>query len=233
MENTEPTPEKKPRRKVKQAIRKGTIEADANFIQESRVFQKAFTERMADFLLKDPTLDAAFASAWLQQIEDTISHPTDELMKDFIQEKIEHITAFINQAMDYVTDLEYYVGKAFPDDERIPFEFAFDLIKKEALNTSPKFLIHCHATIAIATEYSTELLANNLPPNLISDFSTLLDASGVHYINLEIAKRHRIGATTKRVKLYNRLHYYWQKVHRAAPVVYKNQPEVVAIWSRK
>lgn len=232
MENTEETPKPKPARVVKRARRKGKTETDANFIQESRVFRKMFTDRLADFTAKDPSLNSGFADEWLKTITLAEDQPTDELMKDKIQEKVDDIEEFTKQVLDYITDLEYYVGKAFPDDERIPYEFAFDLIKKETQNTSTKLLIHCYATITVATDYSTELLAANMPANLIADFSTFIDPGARLYMDLEVAKRYRIRATSERVKLYNQLHSFWLKVSRAAAVIYKNQPEVAGMWNR-
>lgn len=225
------TPKPKPRSK-KRADRKSYIIPDANLAQQSRVFQKLFTDNVAAFNAKDTDLTPAYAADWMATIEAFEIHPTDETMLDEIQVRSDAVRDYINQIMVFVDELEYFTRKAFKTKPRRVYEFAFDSLAKEAHNTSTKFIVHAYATQAIATKYQTELLAAGLPPAFMTDFTTLLDTGAAPYINLELGKRERIAATTSRVDLYNELTEYWQKARKAAALVYRNDKEALEMWER-
>lgn len=232
MESTEPAPEKKKKSRLDRVIRKGSVENDAEFAQQNRVYQKLFVERLGAFTAKDPELTMAFANDWLQAIETLTDQPTDELMQDYIQQKVGLVEEWIAKVMVFITDLEFFAGKAFPNDKRMPFEFGFDLLQKESVSTNPRFIIYCFAAQEVAGDYETLLIAKGLPANWRTDFDVLLTEGPALYVQLEMTKRYRIRATTARVKAYDNLYEFWKRIARTAAVIYRTQPEVAGLWSR-
>ncbi|MBK8659104.1 MAG: hypothetical protein IPN22_09600 [Bacteroidetes bacterium] len=97
----------------------------SEYCERSRVWQHKFVEDMALFQSKDPSLDAAFASGWLVAIETLEAFESDEVMMDYLGEKTDFVNRQRKVVLGLANELEFYVRKAFPDDERILFEFGF------------------------------------------------------------------------------------------------------------
>lgn len=229
----EEQPTKPKKHRTKQPKKLGEFAEDPNFAQESRVWQKLFVERIAPFTAVDPDLDIIFADKWFAAIEALEDHTNNENQTDLQQQARQDLLAYFNSLRKPFQDLEYYVGKAFPNDHRILMEFGFDKIYKYINHENLRALISALVTMTIVADYQTELNTAGLPANWVADTEALLDSGGAFVIGNERAQRLRIRATTQRAKLYNNLYSFWKRVNAAAPIAFPNQPVTVALWNRK
>jgi len=110
---------------VKRPKKTGQLIPDSNFAHQSRVWHKQFSEDMSGFTALDPTLNASFATNWLAAIVELESFETDEVMVDYITEKTALLEKATATVLEKVVELEFYVKKAFPGNDRILFEFGF------------------------------------------------------------------------------------------------------------
>ncbi len=219
----------KPR--IKRPEKLGTFINVSEYCEKSRVWQQKFVEDMALFQSKDPSLDAAFASDWLVAIQNVEAFESDEVMVDYVTEKTDYVTKQRKVLLTLANELEFYVRKAFPDDERILFEFGFADLTYVA--NSGRFVLNGFTMFSILQDYLLPLQAAGMPVGFPAQLENELGKLGEGEINQERQKRLRIRATTQRARLYNALYTYWKRVSDVAGVLYYGQDVAAAhFWQR-
>jgi len=203
---------------VKRPKKTGQLIPDSNFAQQSRVWHKQFSEDMSGFTALDPTLNASFATNWLAAIVELESFETDEVMVDYITEKTALLEKATATVLEKVVELEFYVKKAFPGNERIFFEFGFADV--QYAKTISKMVLAVFVMETMITDYSAQLLAAGLPAAFQADFNTVIGNMADAEIMQERQKRLRIRATTQRARIYNKVESFWKRVNDAAAVRY-------------
>lgn len=203
----------------------------SEYCEQSRVWQHKFVEDMALFQSKDPSLDAAFASDWLVAIETLEAFESDEVMVDYLGEKTDFVNRQRKVVLGLANELEFYVRKAFPDDERILFEFGFADLTYVA--NGARFVVNAYTMYSIMEDYLVQLQAAGMPLTFEAQLDTELSKLAEGEINQERQKRLRIRATTQRARLYNALYTYWKRVSDVARVLYYGQDVAAAhFWQR-
>jgi hypothetical protein len=218
--------------RTKRMVKLGTQTDLAAYLREQAVWHKLMSDRLPDFQAFDPALDAAFATQWRQDIDSLTAHPTDETMVDLLANATQEVMEAYRAAATLADDLEYFVRHAFADDERKLDEFGFRLLHSVSHTTSLRFTLFGYTMAYIANEYLPQLLAAGLPATWATDFETAIANCGDAEIRQEVAKRHRIKATTYRITLANRLYATWARINKAAKVIYRAQPETAKLWER-
>ena len=215
---------------VKRPKKTGQLIPDSNFAQQSRVWHKQFSEDMSGFTALDPALNASFATNWLAAIVELESFETDEVMVDYLTEK----TALLEQAtatvLEKVVELEFYVKKAFPGNDRILFEFGFADV--QYAKTVSKQILAVFVMETMITDYSAVLLAAGMPAGFQADFNTVIGNMADAEIIQERQKRLRIRATTQRARIYNKVESFWKRVNDAAAVRYYKDELQLKFWQK-
>lgn len=230
--NAEEAEEGKKKRKPRtKRIQMAGISTDlASYLRDQRVWNKLFVDNIADFAAFDATFTNTYATDWRSTIDELTAHPQDFVMLADLAQKTQDVLEIYRKAGQLADDLEYFVKKAFPDDERKLDEFGFRLLNSVSHATSLKFTLYAQAMLRIAQEYQPKLSAAGLPASWFTDFESAVMNGANAEVAQELAKRYRIRATTQRIKLANRLHSYSARVSKAAKIIYRQKPETAKIW---
>lgn len=197
---------------------------DTLLIQRSRTIRGHFIHELAAFTAFDPDLNATYAANWLLSIDQCEAHPTDETTVDQLQQHTDELEQAVKAGFAAAADLEFYVQKAFPDDESYREEFGFNERKKARARTL-NLLIWLEVMLQIATDYSTELAAVNMPPTLLPDLQNVQQNAVQKEIAQEYYKRIRKRLLRQRIQKFNKLYSFFTTVNKAAQIVFKADEE--------
>ena len=223
-------PEKKKYGNAGRIEKAGETISFADFVANGRVWIKLFREHLADFAALDPEFNAAFANDWEAANEALALFETDETQRDEIAYRTSELLKTHQPVLRLLDDLDYYTGKAFPTDPRKVDELGIKLMRRDAGSTQLKFVLWGYTALRVATDYQPQLTAAGLPLAWYTDFDTALGVCGEAELEQEYAKRQRIRKTTERVMQFNALHKTWQRVNKAAKVIYRTKPEMEKLW---
>jgi hypothetical protein len=193
-------------------------------VQRSRTLHGHFLNHLAAFSSFAPHLNAAWAATWLAQINDCEQHPTDESTVDEQQQKTDEVVQAKKQGFDAANELEYYVKRAFPDDEYVLEEFGFNE-RKKARAHSLNQLVWLEVMKKVADDYVAELAAADMPPAILTNLQTKQQNCVQKEIEQEYFKRIRKRLARQRIKKYNALYKMCTSVRDAAQSVFINEPE--------
>jgi len=202
----------------------------ADFVANGRVWIKLFREHLADFASLDPEFNAAFANDWEAANEALALFETDETQRDEIAYRTSELLKTHQPVLRLLDDLDYYTGKAFPTDPRKVDELGIKLMRRDAGSTQLKFVLWGYTMLMVANDYQPQLTAAGLSAAWFTDFEAALNVCSEAELQQEYAKRQRIRKTTERVMQFNALHKTWQRVNKAAKVIYRTRPEMEKLW---
>ncbi len=198
--------------------------------EDSRLLQKARTKRvhfianLSAFTDFDPSLNSAYADAWLAQIEECENHPTDKTMGYEVQERTDNVVKARKKSFNAVNGLKFYVKRAFPGDDEILDEFGFNE-RKTMHYGSYKIVLWLTVMKELADEYSTELAAADMPASVISDIELAAQNQEQKEIEQAYCKKLRIRYTRQRFSKFNLLYKTCTTVRNAAKLVFVNDKE--------
>jgi hypothetical protein len=216
-----PDAERRPRKRKKETLIRAEKELDdARLCEHSRTWRGIFVERLAEFSAYDPTLNAAFAADWLAKIEDFEGHPTDETMRDEVDQKTQNVQKELEKTMKIVNGFEYFARTAFPNDERIISEFGFEKFVKVQANHISHVALLSYTLVLVAADYAAELATAGMPATLPGDLNSQKDALAEAETLQEYTKRLRLRMTTQRIKKFNALYALHVRVHAAAKNIF-------------
>ena len=213
----------KKRTKRKKVERK-FLYSDADFMSKSRVKHKHFTNRLSHFTAFDADFDITYANNWFAKIEFCESITSDETtmyemadIKDSLDKKVIELIA-------KVSELEFYVLKAFKDEPEVLHEFQFNKVNRLD-QYSKDFIINVYLIQLIAQQdYLAELTTAGMPPTLLTELDTIKGEVAQMELAHEKFKRTRIKRTRLRIKDMNQLFDYYDTVRKAAQVIYTDNP---------
>ncbi|MGE0635551.1 MAG: hypothetical protein AB7G44_15310 [Bacteroidia bacterium] len=203
---------------------------DSALVQRSRTLHSHFLNHLAAFTDFAPGMNAAYAATWLSQIEDCEQHPTDESTLDQQQQYTDELEQARKEGFQAANDLEFWVKKAFPDDEYMLEEFGFNERKKARARTLNQ-LIWLEVMKQIANDYTAELAAAGMPPAILTNLDTKRQNAVDKEITQEYFKRIRKRLARQRLKKYNTLYKICTTVRDAAQSVFYNQDEERGLFS--
>jgi hypothetical protein len=203
---------------------------DVELVQRARTLHGHFLVHQAAFTTFAPTMDAAWAAAWLAQIDDCEQHPTDETTLDQQQHYTDELAKAQKEGFEAANALEFYVKKAFPGDEYILEEFGFNERKKARARTLNQ-IVWLFVMKKVADEYVAELTAADMPPAILLDLDTAAENVGDKELDQEYYKRIRKRLARQRLQKYNALYKYCTTARNAAQVVFVNQKEERELFS--
>ena len=197
---------------------------DSLLIQRARTLHGHFLVHQAAFSTFAPYMNAAWAAAWLAHIDDCEQHPTDETTLDQQQHYTDELEQARKEGFQAANDLEFYVKKAFPDDEYMLEEFGFNERKKARARTLNQ-LIWLEVMKQVANDYTAELAAADMPPAILTNLDTKRQNAVTKEITQEYYKRIRKRLARQRLQKYNALYKYCTTVRNAAQSVFYDQDE--------
>jgi len=198
---------------------------DAHFYERSRTLAELFKRNVANFTAFDFNLDMVYHANWMEQIKDCENHETDESAKDGLQQYTADAEEARKAGFIATNGLQYYVEKAFPDNLRIMQEFGFT-DRQKVRNLTIGSFIWMAVMREIANDYTTELTAAGMPGVVLADLSAAIGNLSAKELAQEIYKRKIIRLQRQRIEKVNKLYGYYQTVHRAAQVVFRDNEEV-------
>lgn len=203
---------------------------DAVFYERSRTLAELFKRNVAAFTAFDFNLDMAYHAEWLAQILICEKHETDESANDELQQRTADMEEARKACFVAANGLMYYVEKAFPDNARIMQEFGFTE-RKNVRNKSLSTVVWIIVMMVIADDYNTELTAAGMPASVITDLDNAQLALVPKEIQQEVWKRKIVRLQRQRIEQVNTLYGYYQRVHRAAQVVFRKDEEVRKVFN--
>lgn len=211
----------KKRKKRHQQLQRTFSSDDADFIAKNRVVRLIVLPELASFTALDPGINSAFTDAWLLNIETCEAHTTDSIVIHQVEEKTSELNKAVTDALKLVSELEYYVKKAFPSEPALWDEFGFAQRSRIQART-PGFILWLFTMQQIINDYEADLLAAGMPATFTTDYDIACGACAEAELKQEYAKRLRLRQTRLRVQQLNRLHTYLQRIQRAGAVIYHN-----------
>ena len=210
---------KKPR--VKRVIRRESSRlTDGQLINKCRVWAKLLEEYLPQFNVLDSSFDAAYVSAWRSAVDSFENLPTNEYMEDLQLECMADIGKKHQAFSECITDLSYYVRKAFPERKRIEEEFGLHKLRTQAAQRGVRDVVIGFATSMRITYYEPQLLAAGMPPTFLSVFDAALGALADAEVKHQYSLLESIRATNERIFAYNALYKTHRQVASAAEAVF-------------
>ncbi|MCG3167646.1 MAG: hypothetical protein POELPBGB_03440 [Bacteroidia bacterium] len=197
---------------------------DTLLIQRSRTIRGHFINEMPAFTAFDPDLNPTYAANWLLSIDECEAHPTDETTLDQQQQHTDELEQAVKDGFKAASDLEFYVQKAFPDDESYMDEFGFSERKKARFRTMNQ-IVWLFVMKEVAGDYVAELTAVNMPPSVLTNLENAAEHLGDMELAQEYYKRIRKRLLRQRIQKYNRLYSFFIQVNKAAQSVFYNDEE--------
>lgn len=197
---------------------------DTLLIQKSRTLRVHFLNYLSLFTALDNELDATFAASWLTSVEECEGTETDETVMDQLSQYSAELETAKKEGFTAANDLEYYVGKAFPENKRVMEEFGFTERKKAR---AAQFNQHMWMKVMkkIADDYQPELTTAGMPTSVLSILASKTTTLLEKETEQEYYKHLRIRYLRIRIEKMNRLYSYCTRVNRAAQVIFYNQVE--------
>ena len=185
----------------------------------SRLMHKHFTERLADFMAFDSSLNATWAANWQAANRAVELQPSDETILDQMRQRTHTLSDKEKECMKAAIDLKYYVGKAFPDDKIAAGEFGYKTLYK-ASGSTPHLVLWMKVAHNRADKYKTELMAEGMTQAAIDQLLTLAQELESVDMDQEIFMRERPQATRTRHQVYNDMWRFVTQTAAAANRVY-------------
>lgn len=180
---------------------------DAHLIQDSYTWLKLFDQHLGRFSAFDAEFDGTFRDNWKAEIDGFEEFPTDETMLDDEQDKLQTLDEVRQKCFPLLNDVEWFVAKAFPGDERILKEFGFEQARNALRHKHPaQALLMVMMTGIVMHDYDTELAAAGMDLAATdARYDALIDDLVAAFFGYEYQKRLRLRAATGRVRSFNSL----------------------------
>ena len=203
---------------------------DAELTEHADVVVATLPSDMPFFTAFDSTFNVEYIFLLQNAIADVENYTTNEVMMD---EMAEHSLDFKNKwnicYQQYQT-IAYFARKAFATNPAILNQFGTNDIDK-AQDSQPKMVVFMKSLVKTVYKYETQLveagcnqmLLINLPDNVLA----------FHESNIaqEKFKNDRALNTQERVKKLNLVYRLLQPLHKAAVIIFKNDPVRYQIYT--
>jgi hypothetical protein len=219
--STEQDPNKPKRGRKRSIVRATSTLSDGQLAERTRVWARFLEENLSEFQTLDSSFDLAFIAQWRADASELEGMPTNELMEDLQQEKQAELQQKRKAFFGYVSDLEFYIKKAFPSEPYIADEFGLHKLRTQDAKRGVRDVVIGFAALQSVNYYSAELLAAGMP----AGFPAELEAALGDYADAEVQHQYSLleslRATNKRIKAFNALYAKHRLVATAAEAVFE------------
>jgi hypothetical protein len=202
-------------------IRRAFNGSDAYMIETSMTLHSIFVDNISDFTVLDTTMDAAFATSWLNNINAAATLERDSMVKDIQAQKTMEVGDRMELCKQKYAEVKYFAKRAFPNNKAVQAEFGTDayLSCRRSPSSMIAFMDQMYKT---CLDYQVELTANGMSMAQISEIDTLrielMNASTIQ----EGFKKSRPVQTQERITVLNACYADTIRVVQAAQLVYIN-----------
>lgn len=211
---------KKRKYKKRELARLASNLSDGDLCNKCRVWAKMLEDNLADFAALDSTFDIAFVNDWRAQVNDMETLRTFEQSEDVQRIYGDELEKKRRAFFDKLTDLNYYISRAFPKGENIREEFGLHKLRTQDARRGVRDVVIAYATLLIIDFYTAELLAGGMPAGFPVEYENALG----EFADAEIKHQHSmletIRHTNLRIKAFNKLYARHRTVLTAAEAVF-------------
>ncbi len=225
METEEEKPAKK--RKKREFQRVNNSLTDGELAQKCRVWCLIMENHMAALSALDPNLNAAYVAAWRSAIEAFEGMATNELMEDYQLERQAELNKARKQFQKKLDDLDYFIGKAFPERKRIREEFGLHKMRTPSARRGVRDVVIGFASVFTIERYEAALLAAGMPAGFKAEYEAALGDYADAEVKHQASLLDSIRATNERIYAYNALYATHRQVLRAAEVVFDGDKIII------
>lgn len=221
---------KKRKYKKRELTRLNTNLSDGDLCNKCRVWAKMLEENLADFAALDSTFDMAFINDWRAEVNNMETLRTFEQSEDVQRIYADELEKKRRAFFDKLTDLNYYISRAFPKGENIREEFGLHKIRSQDARRGVRDVVIGFATRMVMDHYHAELLAGGMPAGFPVEYENALG----DYADAEIKHQHSmletIRHTNLRIKAFNILYARHRTVLTAAEAVFDGDEVKVGLF---
>ena len=204
--------------------------SDAELTEHADVVVATLPLDMPFFTAFDSTFSVEYVFLLQNAIADVENYTTNEVMMD---EMAEHSLDFKNKwnicYQQYQT-IAYFARKAFATNPAILNQFGTNDIDK-AQDSQPKMVVFMKSLVKTVYKYETQLVAAGCNPLDLFNLPVNVLAFHVSNIAQEKFKDDRALNTQERVRKLNLVYRLLQPLHKAAVIIFKNDPVKYQIYT--
>jgi hypothetical protein len=194
--------------------------SDANMTETARAIYDLFATDLTTFKLFDSTLNDAFQTQFLSEVEAAEQVVDDAVVIDQIVDLSSKADDHLEKAREKYDDVKYFVQKAFPNSLGIQGEFGLNDYMRVRRNRT-EMASFLHEMNLTCNKYSAELLAAGFNQAAIDEILTirtnLLDKNA----SQELLKRQRPKLTEDRIIILNTCYNTMTLINAAAQRVFR------------
>lgn len=195
--------------------------SDDYMVETSATLQSIFLANLPDFTAFDTTLNAVFATSWLNAINAAGTVLRDSQVKDILAQRTDAVLAQMELCKIKYNEVKYFANKVFPKDKARQDEFGTDTYN-QARQSQSKMISFLDEMHKACVKYQPQLIAGGMTATKIADILVLrtnlqnLNTSQESYI------RGRPVLTQDRIIVLNNCYNITKTVIEAAQVIYYN-----------
>jgi hypothetical protein len=193
--------------------------SDALMTQTARITYGLYVLGMPEFTAFDHTLDAAYAVAYLVDLENAETIVRDSIVISQQVALSENVQTILDIARSKYKEIKYFVEKAFPESFATRIEFGFDDYKKSRRNQlmMGDLLFEMHR---VCEKHKTILIAAGYNQSAIDAILTLRDELIQKNTSQKLAQKRRPKLTEDRIIILNTCYKTMMTLMSAAHIVY-------------
>lgn len=197
-------------------------ESDGDMLSKINQMRSFFEDNIGKFTAYDPQFNAAYLANWTAAYHEagqlSISD-SDEWETTVDGIRIKKASESLAKCCAKYRDVQYYAGKAFPDNKEALKEFGQGQYSKVC--TSRLRMVQFMETLhGVAEKYKAELIAQNFAQPAIDEIATLANKLREDNKAQQMKKKERPTQTRKRIEALNRFYSIGRQVARAARAIY-------------
>ncbi len=209
-------------------IKRIFTESDSDMISKINLMREVFNDNLSKFTAYDSQFNASFYLNWEAACKDALMiglGDSDEQLTDHDAILIDESNQSLAKCCAKYRDVQYYAGKAFPDNKEALKEFGQGQYSKVC--TSRLRMVQFMETLhGVADKYKVELIAQNFAQPAIDEIATLANELREDNKAQQMKKKERPTQTRKRIEALNRFYSIGRQVARAARAIYRTRKDL-------
>ncbi len=203
---------------------------DSVMLSSSDVIRGIFEDYFSDFYTFDALeFTEEFGPTLTDKINAGFSVERDTLVVDQVSKESADVSESIDIMLERYDTLIYYVDKQFGDEPEIHKQFCTACISQIKRSNGKLLLLMEEVYNAIQNNNAT-LEEGGYTVEKLQEFITAKESFRKHYIEQQDALKRRPVKTAERLKLFNTIWQQIIQIHEAAKRIYRNQPEILALF---
>lgn len=196
--------------------------ADADLLEQARVFHGYLTEYLAIFSNFDTTINQAKLDRLALLIEQAENNLSDNVIKDRQAQLTEIVNIKMEECRNIYNTISYFFKNAFPTSAAIRNEFGENDFRK-IRKTQSKMISFMQELHEVSLKYRTELVNAGAKDEYIERAGQLYTELNQANNNQELYIGKRPVLTEERIKVLNEIFEELQLISRAAKIIFMDE----------